>query len=154
MIFLLDTDTFIFLMRGLRLQIAKDERQRNWLDTSQRIVLKAKAEQTAGYQVGLSAITMAELEYGARNSINYEREIEIVRRVVTPFKLWDFDAMDCALQYGSVRHALKKLGQSIGPLDTLIAAHALALNAILVTNNMAEFSRVPGLNCENWSFRE
>jgi tRNA(fMet)-specific endonuclease VapC len=50
-----------------------------------------------------------------------------------------------------VRAALEKKGKPIGPLDTLIAAHAISLGATLVTNNVREFSRVPGLHVKNWS---
>ncbi|MFZ3193485.1 MAG: PIN domain-containing protein, partial [Moraxellaceae bacterium] len=61
----------------------------------------------------------------------------------------DFDA-EAALRYGEIRAALKRAGQLIGDNDLLIAAHALALDAILVTNNTREFERVGGLKLENW----
>jgi tRNA(fMet)-specific endonuclease VapC len=54
-------------------------------------------------------------------------------------------------RYGELRAELERSGQPIGALDTMIAAHALAANAILVTNNTREFSRVPGLRLENWA---
>ena len=55
-----------------------------------------------------------------------------------------------AMQYGDVRASLEQKGRPIGPLDTLIAAHALALDAILVTHNTREFGRVKGLRIEDW----
>jgi len=57
---------------------------------------------------------------------------------------------DAASAYGAVRAHLERAGTPIGPLDTLIAAHALALDVTLVTNNEREFARVPGLSVENW----
>src|SRR5205085_1094039 len=105
----------------------------------------------SGNQVALSAITVAELEYGAWNSGDYAKESDVVRRAITPFTLLSFDAGDCAAYYGKIRHALESSGQGIGSLDTLIAAHALALGATVVTSDTAEFSRVPGLKCEDWA---
>ena len=153
MIYLLDTDTFVFMLRGLKVTVAKDEKHRHWQTIGRRIISTAekKQEEAKAHELGLSAISVAELEFGARNSGHYEREIKITRRAMSPFTLFDFDAADCACHYGSVRCALEALGNSIGPLDTLIAAHALALGATLVTNNTTEFARVPGLPCENWA---
>ena len=70
---------------------------------------------------------------------------------MAPFDLLAFDPRECAGHYGKIRHALESVGKGIGSLDTLIAAHALALRAILVTNDLTEFSKVPGLTCEDWS---
>ena len=56
-----------------------------------------------------------------------------------------------AASYGGVRAELERLGTPIGPLDTMIAAHALALGLTLVTNNEREFCRVPGLKVQNWT---
>ena len=151
MIYLLDTDTFVFMMRGLKIATAKDERQRRWQAIGRRIITTAERMEQETHEVGLSAISVAELEFGARHSGNYEREIEVTHRTMSPFTLFDFDAADCAFHYGSARGALEKAGQPVGPLDTLIAAHALALGATLVTNNTREFSRVPGLKSENWA---
>ena len=66
-----------------------------------------------------------------------------------PLEIAPFDDATAAA-YGNVRAALEKKGKSIGPLDTLIAAHALALGAVLVTHNTREFARVPGLSVEDW----
>jgi tRNA(fMet)-specific endonuclease VapC len=105
----------------------------------------------AGDKIGLSAITVAELEYGARRSEDYAREIIAVRKILTPFVTYDFDAMLCAQHYGETRNALEGLGSIIGSMDLLIASHAKALGATLVTNYTEHFSRVSGLECENWT---
>ena len=151
MIYVLDTDTFVFMMRGLKVTVPKDEKHRRWHAIGRRIISTAEKKDQEAHAVGLSAISVAELEFGARNSGNYEREIEVTRRTMSPFTLFDFDAADCAFHYGSVRCAVEKVGNPVGPLDTLIAAHALALGATLVANNTTEFARVPGLKCENWA---
>jgi tRNA(fMet)-specific endonuclease VapC len=67
-----------------------------------------------------------------------------------PLEILPFDSFAASV-YGTTRAALEQAGTPIGPLDTLIAAHALALKAILVTNNQREFKRVPNLHVENWT---
>jgi tRNA(fMet)-specific endonuclease VapC len=86
-------------------------------------------------QVGMSAISLGELSFGAARS---------TRREVAAF---DGAA---ASRYGNVRASLAKHGTPIGPLDTLIGAHALELDLILVTHNTREFSRIEGLRLEDW----
>lgn len=151
MIALLDTDTVIYLLRGLHVTEAKSARQRQWRALGLRIFQRARAWSVAGKEAAVSAITVAELEFGARQSRDYAMEMETVHRALTPFALLDFDARDCASHYGEVRHSLESSGKGLGGLDTLIAAHALAIGATLVTNNTGEFSRVRGLKIANWS---
>lgn len=151
MICLLDTDTVIFLMRGLKITEARSERQKQVQAVGRRIFERARKRESAGHEVAISAVTVAELEFGARKSGDYAREMEIVSRILTPFTLLDFDARDCASRYGEIRHALEAAGKTIGSLGMLIAAHALAASATLITNNTAEFGRVPGLRTENWA---
>ncbi|MBI5385945.1 MAG: PIN domain-containing protein [Verrucomicrobia bacterium] len=151
MIYLFDTDMFVFMLRGLKITAARDERQRRWQAMGRHIIATAEKKEQGGHEVALSAITVAELEFGARHGADYTREMEATQRAMSPFTLCDFDATDCAFHYGAVRFALEGAGQAIGLLDTLIAAHALALEATLVTNNTAEFARVSGLKCENWT---
>jgi tRNA(fMet)-specific endonuclease VapC len=150
-IYLLDTDTVIYLMRGLKITDVKSARQREWQSAGRRIFETARKREAAGHEIALSALTVAELEFGARKSTDYEREMEIVRRILTPFSLLDFDAQDCAVRYGEIRHQLESTGLGIGGIDTLIAAHALAIGATLVSNNQSEFKRVAGLKIENWA---
>jgi tRNA(fMet)-specific endonuclease VapC len=151
--YLLDTDSVVFMVRGLKVRDNPNRRQRELYKSARRIFERARKKKLSSHQIALSAITKAELEFGARKSGDYEKEIGATRRALTPFSLLDFDADDCAAHYGGIRHALETTGKGIGSLDILIAAHALALDATLVTNNTAEFSRVPGLKCENWSMR-
>jgi tRNA(fMet)-specific endonuclease VapC len=150
-IFLLDTDTFIYLVRGLKIAQPPNERQRKRLAVARHVLARCRSRQEAGEEVGLSAITVAELEFGARNSEDYVQEIAAVRKILTPFSTYDFDAALCAVAYGEVRHFLEKQGTPIGAMDLLIAAHAKALGATLVTNNTSHFVRIPGLKAQNWS---
>jgi tRNA(fMet)-specific endonuclease VapC len=96
--------------------------------------------------VGVSAITAAELRYGAAIKTSEARGVEraLLSLVVAPFD------SAAAQVYGEIRSALRRRGTPIGPLDMLIAAHAMALGLPLVTNNLREFRRVPGLRVENW----
>lgn len=151
MTFLLDTDTLVYLVRGLKLDRARTRHQADHLRRALRIAAHCRRAQEAGDTVGLSAITVAELEYGARRSDNYEAEIAAVHKVFTPFATLSFNSTTCAEQYGLVRHALEAAGETIGAMDLLIAAHAKALGARLVSNNAVHFRRVPGLVCENWA---
>ncbi len=130
MIHLLDTDCLSCMVRGARSSARRRQRQ-------QAIVLedKCRRAQAAGDTVGLSAITVSELEFRARLSGRYDEEMAAVRQVLAPFNLYDYDASS---------------GLTIGSEDLLIAAHAAALEAILVTNNDAHFRRVSGLKVVNW----
>ncbi len=151
MICLLDTDTIIYMVRGLKVGTRGNERQRQRLLLAKRILDRCRKRQAEGDQVGLSAITVAELEYGARNSADYDTEIISVRKLLTPFTIYNFSATTCTEHYGEIRHILEVQGVPIGAMDLLIAAHARALGAILVTNNNGHFSRVPGLVSETWA---
>ena len=150
MIYLLDTDTLIYMARGLKMAAPKNERQRERFRLAGKIVAHCRRQQSLGNEVGLSAITVAELEFGAHHSGDYEKEIAAVRKILMPFVCFEFDATACAESYGAVRHALEIAGKIIGAMDLLIAGHALALSATLVTNDTAHFSRVAGLKCVNW----
>ena len=99
--------------------------------------------------VGLSTITVAELQVGVRKSRDPGRNAEALALFLLPLEIAAFDYA-AAEAYGRIRAALESAGTPIGPLDTLIAGHAASLDAILVTDNVAEFSRVPGLRIENW----
>ena len=151
MTYLLDTDIVVFMVRGLKTRANPNERQRERHKVARHIFDHAQKQKLAGHAVALSAITVAELEFGAWNSGDYNTEVDATRRALWPFALLAFDADDCAAHYGVIRHRMESDGKAIGSLDTLIAAHALALGATLVTNNTAHFSRVSGLKCENWT---
>ena len=151
MTFLLDTDTLIFMIRGLKTRNQPNEIQRERTKVAQRIFQRARRRQENRDLVAISAITVAELEFGAWSCADYQSEISAVRRALAPFSLLSLDAHGCASHYGEIRRGLEAAGKPIGSQDTFIAAHALALDATLVTNNRSEFSRVPALRCENWA---
>lgn len=100
-------------------------------------------------QIALSVITVAELEYGARKSASIQKNLSALQQFFLPFDILPFDYF-ATIQYGIIRAELEIKGMPIGPLDTLIAAHAKSLSYILVTNNEKEFNRVAGLQVENW----
>ena len=101
-------------------------------------------------EIGVSSVTAAELSYGAEKSAAVEQNREALSRFLLPLEVLAFGD-EAAAAYGRVRAALEKAGTPIGPLDTLIAAHAVGLGVTLVTNNVREFSRVPGLELEDWT---
>jgi tRNA(fMet)-specific endonuclease VapC len=150
MIFLLDTDLLIFMIRGSKAAV----RQASQRQRAATLVERCRAAQAAGDSVGLSALTVSELKFGARHSGDYDREVTAVRKVLTPFDVYDYDGVSCPEQYGRIRHALEASGQTIGSMDLLIAAHAFALGATVVTNNDEHFLRVPGLQVANWLKQE
>ena len=100
--------------------------------------------------VGISTVTLAELQYGVRKSAQPEKNQGALDQFLVPLEVFTFDTR-AAVAYGKIRTDLEKGGTPIGPLDTLIAAHAKALGLTLVTNNEREFKRVTGLNIENWA---
>ncbi|MPZ47377.1 MAG: PIN domain-containing protein [Betaproteobacteria bacterium] len=97
---------------------------------------------------GVSSITVAELAYGVAKTRS-ARNRAALEGFLLPLEIADF-GLDAAMAYGDVRTGVEKKGTPIGPLDMEIAAHAIALDVILVTNNQRELSRVAGLRCENW----
>ena len=100
-------------------------------------------------EIGISSITVAELEYGVAKSRYPAENRQALMQFLAPLVIAAFDER-AAIAYGEIRAALEAQGKPIGSLDTLIAAHALSLETTLVTNNVREFSRVPGLDLENW----
>ena len=101
-------------------------------------------------EIGVSSITLSELEYGVIKSANPEQNKLALTQFVAPIEIPAYD--DAAAQhYGRVRAYLERQGTPIGSLDLLIAAHALSLNAVLITNNEKEFKRVSKLKIENWA---
>ena len=99
--------------------------------------------------IGISTITLAELEYGAARSAQPKRNREALEGFISPLNVAPFDRQ-ATEAYGKIRAALEKKGRPIGAMDLLIAAHALSIGVQLVTNNEREFKRVPGLRVENW----
>jgi len=100
-------------------------------------------------KVGISSITLAEMQYGIAKSSKPIRNQEALDQFLMPLEILEFNA-NAAIEYGKIRSALEKKGTPIGSLDLLIAAHAKNVGAVLVTNNTKEFNRVTGLKIENW----
>ena len=99
--------------------------------------------------IGISVITASELFWGVRKS-GSRRNAEALERFLAPLTVADYD-LAAARAYGEVRAGLERKGTPIGPLDLQIAAHALALQVTLVSSNLREFKRVPGLKLDNWT---
>src|SRR3982751_975241 len=131
MLLLLDTDICIHLIR----------------EQPQAIV--ARFDKYAVGDIGISTITLAELEYGVSNSGKPAKNKEALDQFVTPLVVADFDRA-ATVSYGKLRTVLEKKGRMIGGMDLLIAAHAVSLNVPVVTHNVREFTRVPGLRVETW----
>lgn len=99
--------------------------------------------------VGVSSITVAELEFGVRKSQFPEQNQQALTQFLLTLAIADFDST-AASAYGVIKAELEERRTPIGSLDTLIAAHALSLDITLITNNVKEFNRVPKLKLENW----
>jgi tRNA(fMet)-specific endonuclease VapC len=97
----------------------------------------------------ISALTVAELEYGIENSTKIEENRISLLKYLSLFNILPFDDKD-AIPYGKLKAKLKKEGQIIGPIDMLLAAQALSKDLIFVTNNTKEFERIENLKLENW----
>ena len=100
-------------------------------------------------RVGVSSITLSELEYGAAKSAKPEQNQLALVQFVAPLEIMPYDdgAAHC---YGELRAYLERKGRGIGALDMLISVHAVSAGCVLVTNNVREFIRVPNLTIENW----
>lgn len=129
---LLDTNTCIYLIR---------RRPKEALQRFERFEVG---------EVGVSVITVSELRYGVEKSTRPEQNLRALEQFLLPLEVLNFGP-EATVSYGRVRASLEERGMPIGPLDTLIAAHALSLGATLVTNNTREFERVSGLQIEDWT---
>jgi tRNA(fMet)-specific endonuclease VapC len=128
---MLDTDTCIALIKRQPPTLIK------------RLQAKAVGD------VGVSSITLAELRFGVSKSARRVQNQEALDQFLLPLDIAEFDER-AAESYGNVRAELEDEGTPIGPLDTLIAGHALSLNVVLVTHNVNEFKRVTGLRIDDW----
>ncbi|TCJ14716.1 type II toxin-antitoxin system VapC family toxin [Parasulfuritortus cantonensis] len=97
----------------------------------------------------LSSVVVAEIEYGIAKSTRAEHNRRVFDCLLGGFPVIPFDEA-AARAYGPIRAQLEREGRLIGPNDLMIAAHARALGAVLVTDNVGEFARVDGLALENW----
>ncbi|MFH0977207.1 MAG: type II toxin-antitoxin system VapC family toxin [Spirochaetota bacterium] len=98
----------------------------------------------------ISALTIAELEYGVENSSRIEENRVALLKFLSIFNILAFDDLD-PIAYGKLKSKLKRTGNIIGPIDMLLAAQAISRGLILVTNNTKEFSRIEGLKIEDWT---
>jgi len=111
--------------------------------------IREKFADYAPGDIGISVITVAEMRYGVQKSAPVAQNSLALDQFLLPLQIVEF-TQAAAQVYGEIRAQLVKLGAPIGTLDTFIAAHALQLNLTVITNNVGEFSRVPGLRVENW----
>ena len=129
--YLLDTNVCIQFLNG----------------TSENI--KTNLQQHTPAEISLCSIVKAELSFGARHSQQVERNLSRLKQFFAPFASLPFDDR-CAEEYAQIRADLSRQGKIIGPNDLMIAAIARVHDAILITHNMGEFSRVTNLRLEDW----
>jgi len=137
MSYMLDTDTCIYLMTDR--------------DTLKQQNILAKLESIdPGEPVYLSSIVVSELSYGAQKGRWRKANMSLLQSFLMDFQVVPFDER-AAHACGEIHAELEKKGKPIGPMYTLIAAHAASLGMTVVTHNVREFSRVPGLKVEDWT---
>ena len=129
--FLLDTDTCVYALKHVE-------------SVLNRLLATTRSD------VGISVITEAELRTGAAKSASPVKTLRLLENFLRPISILDFSSGD-AVAYAQIRSKLERLGKPIGPLDTLIAAQAVARKLVLVSKNEREFDRLPGLQVENWA---
>ncbi len=128
----LDTDICVFALKGQFPAIKK------WLQNS------------IPDQIKIPSIVQSELLLGALKSIESKQTVHLVERFVAPYEVISFDEQ-AAIAYARIRYHLERRGVSIGPNDLIIAATVTANQGTLVTHNVREFTRVPGLLVEDWT---
>ena len=109
-----------------------------------------KFEQYPVYEFGISSITHAELQYGVEKSKNKNTHQNALDEFLLPLTILPFHGKRLVTCYGEIRALPESKGKTIGPLDMLIAAHALDQDLTIISNNIKEFSRIPNLKCQNW----
>ena len=129
---LLDTNTVSYLLRGASKPLAD------------RIAVTRRED------VAISILTAMELRFGLAKNPAATRTRAVVEAFLATVPIANLPE-DIAPIYGDVRADLERRGVPIGPLDTIIAAHALALDCTLVTSNTKELRRVSKLRCEDWT---
>lgn len=129
--YMLDTNICIYLIKEKSVQLIR-RFQKNQIE-----------------DIGISSITLSELEFGIEKSHHKQKNRLALTHFLAPLQIAVYDS-HAAQHYGRVRYQLENQGKPIGPLDTMIAAHALSLHCTLITNNEREFSRVANLKIENW----
>ena len=133
--YLLDTNICIYLIKKKPVNLI-------------RKMMKMKTE-----DIGISTITLSELDYGIAKSRFPEQNQMALLEFLIPFGIIDYD-QKASKEYGRIRTELERKGKPIGPLDMLIAAVARSQELILITNNVKEFARIESLIIENWAESE
>ncbi len=133
--FMLDTDTCIYIIKQKFPEVLEH------------------LEKHSPGEIGISAITLSELQYGVAKSQYIQKNRQALSEFLIPLEIVDFDER-AAEAYGNIRTELEKEGKPIGSMDMLIASHALSLGVTLVTSNIREFKRVPKLKVVNWATGE
>lgn len=110
-----------------------------------------KFERYPVYDFGISSITHAELQYGVEKSEHKNTNQDALDEFLLPITILPFQGKRVVKCCGEIRVSLESKGKTIGPLDMLIAAHALSLDLTIISNNIKEFSRIPKLKSENWT---
>lgn len=101
-------------------------------------------------EIGVSTITVSELQYGVSKGKNRRLNKRRIEEFLSPLAILPYDEIAASI-YGDILLQLEQCGEPIGPLDLLIAAHALSRNLVLISNNEKEFKRVVNLKVENWA---
>ncbi|MGK5086054.1 type II toxin-antitoxin system VapC family toxin [Bdellovibrionota bacterium FG-2] len=130
--YLLDTNICIYLIRKQSQALLKNIQSHSVTD------------------IAISAITLAELRYGVEKSGFPKKNSDALDLFLLPIEILPFDTA-ASFTYGKIRADLERSGRLMGPLDMMIAGHALSLEAVLITNDEREFSRVKKLRIENWT---
>jgi tRNA(fMet)-specific endonuclease VapC len=122
-----------------------------WVDylTGRYPTVVTRIQQSPPDDLCLSSVVMAELRYGAEKSQRKRANHRLLDTLAREVRCVEFD-LDGASAYGGLRAALESRGRPLGPYDMMIAAHALSLDLILVTDNQREFKQVESLQTENW----
>jgi len=110
-----------------------------------------KFEQYPVHEFAISSITHAELQFGVEKSKKKDINQNALDEFLLPLTILPFHGKNLVVCYGEIRVSLESKGKTIGPLDTLIAAHALSLDLTIISNNIKEFSRIRNLKSENWA---
>lgn len=129
--YLLDTNICIYLIKKCPPEVFK------------------RFQQIRLQQLHISTITVFELYYGIQKNNSHRRNLRALENFIAPLTVVDFN-LEAAKKAAKIRDILQKKGTPIGPYDIQIAAIALSLKMVLLTNNTLEFERVRGLKLENW----
>ncbi len=128
--YMLDTNIIIYIMKNRPRKV------------------KRRFEKHKG-QMCISSVTLGELVFGAEHSQQVERNLADIEAMIARLEVLPFDRK-AAYHFGQIRASLYKIGKPIGPYDMMIAGQARASALELITNNVKEFERVPGLLIDNW----